>query len=85
MFLKSLSNILLSPISANNLSSNQGVTTIQALGETDRFVEEIKEKISYKSQAEFNSIALTGWLGFNLGNIAACILGGIAFLSVWQV
>ena len=62
-----------------------GVTVIQPMRESSRFIDEIITKISAKAQAEFNTVALSGWLGFWLGNIAALVLCGVTFIAVAQV
>ncbi|KAL1509095.1 hypothetical protein ABEB36_003889 [Hypothenemus hampei] len=82
--LKRISSVTLSPVYSHFNETIQGLTTINAMRQNQRFKRENYEHVDSNIKAQFASQAATRWLGLRLQFIGVAIVSGVSFIAVIQ-
>ncbi|ELU02886.1 hypothetical protein CAPTEDRAFT_191165 [Capitella teleta] len=82
--LKRIASVSLSPVYAHFAETVNGVGTIRALRQTQRFEEENRAHLDANQRAQFAGCAVAQWLGLRLQLMGVAMVTGVAFIAVLQ-
>lgn len=82
--LKRISSVSLSPIYAHFTETLNGLSTIRAMKETERFKLENLANLDANQRAQYSSIAAAQWLDMRLQLIGCAVVTGIACIAMLE-
>ncbi|KAJ1550603.1 hypothetical protein HK405_000209, partial [Cladochytrium tenue] len=83
--LKRLESTTRSPIFANFQETLNGVSTIRAYGQSQRFITSNEDRVDYHLRAYYPSVSSNRWLAVRLETIGAIIVFGSAIFPVLSI
>jgi ATP-binding cassette subfamily C (CFTR/MRP) protein 10 len=82
--LKRVASVALSPIYAHFSETLNGLATIRAMKESERFVAQNEDRVERSQKSQYAGVAAAQWLQLRLQMIGVTVVAGISVIAVLQ-